>query len=176
MVHPPTPSPSSEDCCQDLWKRQPCGLVVMQPRPVLQNKSDMRHSGKLSRREVLRHQACRSASKVKGGTCPTCGTGPIRMQDTDVSKTESQPVSGFSTRAEYRLLILNNMMALKSAGLHPEEPSRLGRLVAGHSTGMAAGNRPTSAVRLACGSPLPQCGYDKALRFRAVGVAQMCRA
>ena len=38
---------------------------------VLQKKSDMRHSEKVFRREVLRDQACRSASNVEGGTCPT---------------------------------------------------------------------------------------------------------
>ena len=31
----------------------------------------MRHSGKLSRREVLRHQARCGSSKIEGGACPT---------------------------------------------------------------------------------------------------------
>ena len=38
---------------------------------VLQKKLDMRHSGKVFRRKVLRDQARRSASKVEGGACPT---------------------------------------------------------------------------------------------------------
>ena len=37
----------------------------------VQKSLDMRHSGKLSRREVLQNQAPRSASKVQGGACPS---------------------------------------------------------------------------------------------------------
>ena len=40
-------------------------------RACMTEKLGMRHSGKLFRRDVLRDQAHRSASKVEGGTCPT---------------------------------------------------------------------------------------------------------
>ena len=38
---------------------------------VSQRKSDMCHSKKVSRREVLPYRACHCASKVEGGTCST---------------------------------------------------------------------------------------------------------